>query len=79
MRGLSEWFGAANGVWSMWTVSLLRTALGHVQAATADFRAAASGWLTTFSGDNQTTALDPLPTSCRSFQSLKSSRIISFG
>ncbi len=29
MRGLSGWFGAASGVWSMWTVSLLRTALGQ--------------------------------------------------
>ncbi len=29
MRGLSGWFGAASGVWSTWTVNLLRTALGQ--------------------------------------------------
>jgi hypothetical protein len=35
MRGLSGWYGAASGVWNMWTVSLLRTALGQEQLVAA--------------------------------------------
>lgn len=39
MRGLSGWFEAASVVWSRWTVSLLRTALGQEQTL-GDFQQA---------------------------------------